>query len=55
MGSLKTVVLTAVLAPFLLSGAVHAARPVLGHGDAQSCAALSGQTVAPNTVIQSAD
>jgi feruloyl esterase len=55
MGSLKTGVLTAALAPFLLSGAVHAAKPALGHGDAQSCTALTGKTVAPNTVIQSAD
>ncbi len=55
MGPLKTVVLTAALAPFLLSGAVHAAKPALGQGDAQSCSALAGKTIAANTVIQSAD
>ena len=55
MGPLKTVVSAAALAPFLLSGAVHAAKPASGQGDAQSCAALTGKTVAPNTVIQSAD
>jgi feruloyl esterase len=55
MGSLKTVVLTAALAPFALSGAVHAAKPASGQGDAQSCSALAGKAIAANTVIQSAD
>lgn len=54
MGPLKTAVSAAALAPFLLSGTVHAAKPAAGHGDAQSCTALSGRTIAPNTVIQSA-
>ena len=35
--------------------AVHAARLPSGQGDAQSCTALAGKTIAPNTVIQSAD
>jgi feruloyl esterase len=55
MGRFKTIVPAAALAPFLLSGAVHAAKPASGHGDAQSCAALAGKTIAPNTTIQSAE
>jgi hypothetical protein len=55
MRPLKTLVSVATLAPFLLSGAVHAAKPQSGKGDAASCSALSSQAIAPNTVIQSAE
>ncbi len=55
MRPLKPIVSAAALAPFLLSGAVHAAGPSSGQGDAQSCSALTGRTIAPNTVIESAD
>jgi feruloyl esterase len=55
MGPLKAIVSATALAPFLLSGAVHAARLPSGQGDAQSCTALTGKTIAPDTVIQSAD
>src|SRR6516225_8586266 len=55
MGPLKAIASTAALAPFLLSGALHAANTPSGQGDAQSCSALTGRTISPNTVIQSAD
>ena len=55
MGPLKAIVSATALAPFLLSGAVHAARLPSGQGDAQSCTALAGKTITPNTVIQSAE
>jgi feruloyl esterase len=35
--------------------AASAAKPVGGQGDAASCAALAGKTIAPDTIIQSAD
>jgi feruloyl esterase len=37
-----------------LAASSQAARPVTGQGDAASCAALAGQQIAPNTIIQSA-
>ena len=35
--------------------AASAAKPATGHGDAAGCAALAGQAIAPNIVIQSAE
>jgi feruloyl esterase len=52
MKYLKTCVSIAALLPSLAVN-VHAARP--GSGDAASCTALAGQTIAANTVIQSAE
>ena len=52
MGHLKTFVSVAALLPAL---AASAAKPVMGHGDAASCAALAGRTIAPNTRIESAE
>src|SRR5580698_10876606 len=51
MRHLKTFVsLTTLFAAFAASS--QAAKP---QGDAASCAALAGKTIAPNTVVQSAD
>ena len=52
MGHIRTFVSVAALLPTLAASS-HAAKP--GHGDAASCAALAGKTIAPGTVIQSAD
>ena len=54
MGHLRTLASTLILLPALAASS-HAAGPVAGHGDAASCAALAGKTVAPNTRIESAD
>src|SRR5260370_24925633 len=52
--SFKAFAYSAALLSFLSAGAIHAAKPVVGRGDAGSCAALVGRTIAPDTVIQSA-
>jgi feruloyl esterase len=52
--SFKAFAYSAALLSLLSAGAIYAAKPVLGRGDAGSCAALVGRTIAPNTVIQSA-
>ena len=54
MGSLRAFVSVAALLPALAASG-QAAKPVNGRGDAASCAALAGRTIAPSTVIQSAD
>src|SRR5258706_3680643 len=54
MGHLRTLASVAVLLPALAASS-HAAKPTPGHGDAASCAALAGRTIAPHTVIQSAE
>ena len=54
MGTLKTTVCIAALLPALVASS-HAAKPAGGQGDAASCSALAGKTIASNTVIQSAD
>src|SRR5437868_5316431 len=47
---------TLTLASFAaLLPALTASAADSSHGDAASCAALAGKTIAPNTVIQSAD
>jgi feruloyl esterase len=51
---MKTFAYIAVLLPLLSTSGSYAAKPVMGRGDAGSCAALAGRTVAPNTVIESA-
>jgi len=52
MGHLRTLASVVVLLPALAASS-HAAKP--GQGDAQSCAALAGKTIAPDTQIQSAE
>jgi feruloyl esterase len=52
--SFKAFAYSAALLSLLSAGTIYAAKPVLGRGDAGSCAALIGRTIAPNTVIQSA-
>ncbi len=55
MGYLRISMLM-VLLPLLAASSGHAANPVGGPAsDAERCVALAGKTVAPNTVIQSAD
>ncbi len=54
MGYLRTFASVAALLPALAASG-QAAKPAQGRGDAASCAALAGKTVAPNTVLQSAD
>ena len=54
MRDFKALGLAFVLLPALAASS-DAAKPVLGRGDAQSCAALAGKAIAPNTVIESAD
>jgi hypothetical protein len=49
-----TCVSVMALLPMLVASS-QAARPAAGQGDAASCTALAGKTIAPNTVIQSAD
>ncbi|HEX4272284.1 MAG TPA: tannase/feruloyl esterase family alpha/beta hydrolase, partial [Rhizomicrobium sp.] len=51
---LKTYASLAALMPFLAVGVTYAAKTAVGHGDASSCAALTGRTVAPHTVVESA-
>ena len=45
MGHFKTFVSVAALLPALAASS-YAAKPATGHGDAASCAALAGKTVA---------
>src|SRR5215475_10691825 len=52
MRYLGTLVSIVALLPAL---AASAAKPPSGHGDAQSCDALAGKTIAADTVIQSAE
>jgi len=52
MGTLKASVCIAALLPVLAASGLTA-KPAAG--DAASCAALAGRTIAPNTVVQSAD
>jgi feruloyl esterase len=54
MNTLRTFACVAALLPALAANS-QAAKPVSGRGDAATCAGLSGRTVAPNTVVQSAD
>ncbi|HSS13631.1 MAG TPA: hypothetical protein VLL04_07055, partial [Rhizomicrobium sp.] len=58
MGSFKTYWLTGGLVcaflPVLAASTGHAVNPKTGQGDAASCAALAGQSVAADTVIESA-
>ncbi|HMH65704.1 MAG TPA: tannase/feruloyl esterase family alpha/beta hydrolase [Rhizomicrobium sp.] len=53
MGHLRTLASVVALLPALAASS-HAAKPASGHGDVQSCMALAGRTIAPNTKIQSA-
>jgi feruloyl esterase len=52
MGHLRTLASVVALLPALAASS-HAAKPV--HGDAASCTALAGKTIAPNTKIASAE
>ncbi len=54
MGYLRTFVSVAALLPALAASS-QAAKPTQGQGDAASCATLAGRTIAPRTVIQSAE
>jgi hypothetical protein len=54
MGHFKTFVSVAALLPALAASS-YAAKPATSHGDAASCAALAGKTIAPDTRIESAD
>ena len=54
MGHLRTLASITVLLPALAASS-YAAKPITGQGDAASCAALAGKTVAPHTVIQNAE
>jgi len=54
MGTLKTSVCIAALLPALVASS-QAAKPASGHGDAASCSALAGKTIAPGSVVQSAE
>jgi feruloyl esterase len=54
MSALRAFVSIFALLP-ALSASGQAAKPARGQGDAASCTALAGKTIAPNTVIQSAD
>ena len=53
MSALRAFVSIFALLP-ALSASGQAAKPARGQGDAASCTALAGKTIAPNTVIQSA-
>jgi len=59
MGSFKAVGLACLFLPLLAAGSGHAADPKtgpqIGQGDAAGCAGLAGQSVATDTVIQSAE
>src|ERR1700710_863877 len=54
MRDFKTLGLAFVLLPALAAGS-DAAKSGPSQGDAASCAALAGKTVAPNTTIESAE
>jgi feruloyl esterase len=54
MGHLRTLASVLVLLPALAASS-HAAKPMAGHGDAASCAALAGKTIAADTMVQSAE
>ena len=54
MDTLRTFACNAALLPALAASS-QAAKPMGGHGDAQSCAALAGRIIAPDTAIQSAE
>jgi feruloyl esterase len=54
MPDFKALGLAFVLLPALAAGS-DAAKPVPGRGDAASCTALAGKTIAPDTKIESAD
>src|SRR5258705_3099048 len=54
MNALRTFACVVALLPALAASS-QAAKPVSSRGDAVNCAGLSGRTVAPNTVVQSAD
>ena len=53
MGHLRTLASVTLLLPALAASS-QAAKPAASHGDAGSCAALAGKSVAPNTSIESA-
>ena len=53
MNALKASACIVALLPVLVSSS-HAAKPAAGKGDAASCAALAGKTIAPNTSLESA-
>ncbi len=55
MGSFKVFGLVCAFLPLLAASSGHAAGPEITPGDAASCAKLSGQSVAADTVIQSAE
>jgi len=55
MGSCKALGLIVALVPLLAASSGHAVSPKTGQGDAASCAALAGQTVAADTIIESAE
>jgi len=54
MRKLTAFVSVLALLPALVASS-QAAKPTGGHGDAESCAALAGKTIAPNSVIRSAE
>jgi feruloyl esterase len=54
MGHLRTLASVVLLLPALAASS-HAAKPATGHGDAASCAALAGKTIAADTRIESAE
>jgi len=53
MNALKASACTIALLPLLAANG-HAAKTPGGQGDAASCAALAGRTIAPNTALESA-
>jgi len=54
MDTLRTFACVAALLPALVASS-QAAKPISGQGDAASCTALTGKSIAPDTVIASAD
>jgi len=54
MGTFRIFASVMALMPALVAGS-QAAKPATGQGDAASCAALAGKTIAPNTVIEQAE
>src|SRR5438445_7787635 len=54
MGHLRTLASTLFLLPALAASS-YAAKAMAGQGDAASCAALAGKTIAANTTIESAE
>jgi len=55
MRSIKALGLVCALLPLLAASSGHAVSPRTGQSDAASCAGLTGQSVATDTVIQSAE